>query len=379
MQNLNVAKDAIGRQEDVDEVAYLQGVKLPRAIDYGDISLLIGVDVPEALQPVEIRKSRSGGPYAVKALFGWTLNGPLNRYSNDQQCFFMSATSSSDELLSNQLKLYFNHEFNESIAVAGKTMSVEDKRSLQIFENSAQLVKGHYQIAIPWRQDQPCMPNNRQIAEQRLSYLKKRLDRDPILKKKYTNFIDDLLVKGHVRTVPDQQFSCNDEYVWYLPHRDVVYAKKPDKVRVVFDCAVKYHGESLNDKVLQGPDLMNSLIAVLCRYRQEDIAIMDIKVDKSIFWTDSTSVLRYIHNENKRFHTFVANRISIIHDGSEHCQWRYINTMLNPADDASRGLSVESYLTTNAGLKDLNSCGKLNQRGLTVSKSLDRYLKVKMK
>ena len=71
---------------------------------------------------------------------------------------------------------------------------------------------------------------------------------------------------------------------------------------------------------------------------------VDSKVDKSTFWTDSTSVLRYIHNKNKRFHTFVANRISIIHDGSEPCQWRYINTKLNPADDASRGLSVEKLL-----------------------------------
>ena len=62
-------------------------------------------------------------------------------------------------------------------------MSVEDKRALQIFEKSAQLVKGHYQIAIPWRQNQPCMPNNRKIAEQRLRYLKRRLDHDPVLRK----------------------------------------------------------------------------------------------------------------------------------------------------------------------------------------------------
>ena len=78
VQKLNITKDAIGRQEDVDEFAYLQGVQLPRAIDHGDVSLLIGIDVPEALQPVEIH---NGGPYAVKAMLGWALNGPLNRRS----------------------------------------------------------------------------------------------------------------------------------------------------------------------------------------------------------------------------------------------------------------------------------------------------------
>ena len=42
---------------------------------------------------------------------------------------------------------------------------------------------------------------------------------------------------------------------------------------------------------------------------------LDIKVDKSIFWTDSSSVLRHIYHEDKRFSTFLANRISIIYDG----------------------------------------------------------------
>lgn len=38
--------------------------------------------------------------------------------------------------------------------------------------------------------------------------------------------------------------------------------------------------------------------------------------DHSVFWTDSMSVLCYVKNENRRFQTFVANRIAIIRDGS---------------------------------------------------------------
>ena len=37
-------------------------------------------------------------------------------------------------------------------------------------------------------------------------------------------------------------------------------------------------------------------------------------IDSSTFWTDSTCVLRYIENRDKRFQTFVANRISAILD-----------------------------------------------------------------
>ena len=53
-----------------------------------------------------------------------------------------------------------------------------------------------------------------------------------------------------------------------------VSPQKPDKVRVVFDCSAKYQGASLNDQLLQGPDLTNMLVGVLTRFRQEQIAFM---------------------------------------------------------------------------------------------------------
>ena len=49
-------------------------------------------------------------------------------------------------------------------------------------------------------------------------------------------------------------------------------------MRVVFDCSAKYRGSSLNDKLLPGPDLTNSLVGVLTRFHQEPIAlILDIE------------------------------------------------------------------------------------------------------
>nr|XP_054593653.1 uncharacterized protein LOC129160674 [Nothobranchius furzeri] len=68
-------------------------------------------------------------------------------------------------------------------------------------------------------------------------------------------------------------------------------------------------------------------------------AELQLPLKKTCFWTDSTAVLRYIQNENKRFKTFVANRIHTIRENSEVDQWRYIPSGLNPADHASRGLS----------------------------------------
>ena len=42
----------------------------------------------------------------------------------------------------------------------------------------------------------------------------------------------------------------------------------------MFDCAAKYTGVSLDDELLRGPDLMNTLIGVLTRFRKEQIAIV---------------------------------------------------------------------------------------------------------
>ena len=52
---------------------------------------------------------------------------------------------------------------------------------------------------------------------------------------------------------------------------------KPGKVRIVFDCAAKYHGISLNQQFLQGPDFTNPLVEVLTRFRQETAIAADIK------------------------------------------------------------------------------------------------------
>ena len=63
------------------------------------------------------------------------------------------------------------------------------------------------------------------------------------------------------------RLSRDDGKVWYLPHHSVIHPQKPEKVRVVLDCAAKYHGVSLNANVLQGPDLTRP-IHKLCLLEQ---------------------------------------------------------------------------------------------------------------
>ena len=72
---LPVTVEDIAVQSDVERWFYLKDIYL-RCID-ADIHLLIGNDVPKAFEPQEVQRSENGGPYAVRTLLGWTINGTL--------------------------------------------------------------------------------------------------------------------------------------------------------------------------------------------------------------------------------------------------------------------------------------------------------------
>ena len=63
---------------------------------------------------------------------------------------------------------------------------------------------------------------------------------------------------------------------------------------------------------------------------------------QNFFYTDSRTVLGYIANESRRFHTFVANCVQQIRDLTDVSQWFYVTTECNPADIAFRGSSISS-------------------------------------
>ena len=108
----------------------------------------------------------------------------------------------------------------------------------------------------------------------RLMKLKRRLTSDDQFRKDYNSFMQDIISSGYAERVPVDEASTKSKQVWYIPHHGVYHKKKPGKIRVVFDCSAVCDGQSLNQQLLQGPDLTNNLTGVLCRFRQERIAFM---------------------------------------------------------------------------------------------------------
>ena len=108
-------------------------------------------------------------------MFGWTINGPLEGKGN----YLCTANFiKADHELSQQFAKFCDLEFSDSAYSNDPGISKEDLRALSIMEQSVTLKEGHYEIALPWRNTPPYLPNNRPLVEHRLKLLRRRLLKD---------------------------------------------------------------------------------------------------------------------------------------------------------------------------------------------------------
>ena len=157
----------------------------------------------------------------------------------------------------------------------GVTLSREDHQFLRIVEEGIRHRDDmHYEIPLPFRESNVQLPNNRSQAVQCLHHLKKRFQGDTQYCAEYVSFISEIIEKRYARKISAEELPPKEGKVWDLPHHGVYHPKKPNSSCVVFDCSARYLGESLNDHLLQGPDLLSKLTGVLTSFRKERVAFM---------------------------------------------------------------------------------------------------------
>jgi len=266
------------------------------------VGLLIGSNCTRAIVPREVIPGSHDDPYALRTDLGWGIVGRVrwgpdhdgdvfgvtNRIitrtvpesgvlsvvkSASRRCLFTLGTKTKEIINPFQISEMFELDFSERSTGTG-TLSQEDKTFLRKLEEGIhQRSVGHYEMPLPFRDDMPNLPNNRSLALSRLHKLGQRFKGDTKYKDDYTAFMNEIIAKGYAEEVPEKA-SENDGRVWYIPHHGVYHPKKPDKIRVVFDCSADYKRESLNKHLLTGPDLTNGLVGVLCRFRKDPVAFM---------------------------------------------------------------------------------------------------------
>lgn len=183
-----------------------------------------------------------------------------------------------------------------------KVLSLEDKSWLERVEvNTKLLPNSHYEIQLPIK-NKAILPNNKQQAMNYFLSTSKKFSNKEYFNE-YDKFMQNMIDNNYMELVPEEDLNPKIGKTWYLVHHGVRHKRK-GKLRIVFNCSLKYKGISLNDNLLQGPDLINSLIGVLARFRQKSIAVtadiqkmyyqVQVPIEQSdylrLFWYDHSKI-----------------------------------------------------------------------------------------
>lgn len=114
---------------------------------------------------------------------------------------------------------------------------------------------------------------NRDVPKKHLKSTKRIVKRDLTLAEKYNGIIKEYQAKGYTCKLTPAEAAMPSSKRWFLPYHLVLNPNKPGNVRMVMDAAAKKNGVSLNENLLVGPDLLNSLTGVLMHFREQRAAI----------------------------------------------------------------------------------------------------------
>ncbi|KAK3107001.1 hypothetical protein FSP39_004706 [Pinctada imbricata] len=253
------------------------------------ILLLIGRDLIEAHHVLEHRIGKSA-PYAQKLSLGWTIIGEtcLNKahlpsyvtanktylQGNGRPSILLPCESnitvqeSGIPLIDKDV---VSSVFERTPSDDKPGLSRNDRTFLDIMDrNYHRNEDGKWTAPLPFKPDRARLPNNYSQAVKRAKNLDSSLRKNPTKMEHAITFMQRIFENGHAELAPPL---LPNEECWYLPIFAIYHPRKPSQIRMVFDSSALFGGTSLNSTLLSGPDLTNSLLGVLLRFRKETIAI----------------------------------------------------------------------------------------------------------
>lgn len=78
---------------------------------------------------------------------------------------------------------------------------------------------------------------------------------------------------------------------------------------------------------------------------------LELSPDNFVYHTDSMVFLGHINNRNRRFYTYVCNRVEIILKKCCPIQWQYVPLQCNPADIGTRPITTAEHLLDSMWIK----------------------------
>jgi len=187
-----------------------------------------------------------------------------------------------------------------------------------------------YVVRLPFREIGKRLGDSKIGALKRFSALERKFERDGSFKAQYAQAFAEYLSLGHLSLVKDPE---DDGY--YMPHHAVFKeASDTTKIRIVFDASAKSsNGTSLNDVLMVGPTIQDTLFSHLVRFRTykyvltADIEKMYLQV---LVHPDERRYQRVLWRRNDKIETYQLNTLAF---GISSSPFLAIRTLHKLADD----------------------------------------------
>ena len=264
----SISSDVSGIKLDgIAEAFSLEKEKLRR--ESGPIDVLIGIDQPK----LHVGTTREAGNLIARySPLGWVVFGATTEKCDVSQVFHVRCTDPIDMT---------DFWTTESMGMEGKTCSCENKKlspveayEAKIIEESCQKIGNQWLVAYPWVKDAAELPDNRSQAEKKLETTERRLAKNPDHAEAYDKQMREMNEMNFSRKLSKEELTSYKGPIHYISHHEVVRPNnKSTPIRIVFNSSASYKGHRLNDYWMKGPDLLNSLLGVLLRFRENKVAI----------------------------------------------------------------------------------------------------------
>ena len=189
-------------------------------------------------------------------------------------------------------------------------MSLKEEEELKLIENNIRFneATGRWIAHYPWIKDPYLLPDNQFMASATLRSTERRLAQNPKHSELYSRQMEDMLNRGAAREISEEELSRYKGPIYYISHHAVLKPEsKSTHCRIVFKSSTKYKGYALNDFFAKGPSLLNQLVGILLRFRQNRIG--------------------FIGDISKMFHSI---DIPLVDQMTHLFLWRGMNTGIKP-------------------------------------------------
>ena len=242
----------------------------------GLVDMLIGQDYI-GLHPVPV--ATVGGLQLCRSLFGWSIRGippkgmKVESIGTSISCNNVSFIVDRDDLRES-LDILFQIE-SSGIQAPALEFKPSPSAELELIERGSRYdeEKSMWITSYPWVKDPQSLPNNYTAALGRLRSTEKMLANDDHAKA-YCTEMANMVERGVARKLTKSEVKCFTGPVHYIAH---FFVLRPDSastpLRIVYDPSTKFMGFQLNSFWAKGPNIVQSLFAVLLRFRRDVVGI----------------------------------------------------------------------------------------------------------